>query len=176
MYQIDVLWFPGDVPFTCPNSPLLGKATYFDPDSEDYADQSLLLHFLLIVMGLRLSVHFYRSQKLFFWYLVLNITPLVVHTYIWLRCFFLTWNCLQRAAHTGLQWFCPLCRTQGEEKTLWEANPQVTLDSLATKIFQLLAHFYTTFGMTDSLFQPGFCWLPDRHHLHSSCHPHILLQ
>jgi len=29
-----------------------GKATYFDPDSEDYADQSLLLHFLLIVMGL----------------------------------------------------------------------------------------------------------------------------
>ena len=56
-------WFPGDVSFTCPNSPLLGKATYFDPDSEDYADQSFLLHFLLIVMGLRLSVHFYRSQK-----------------------------------------------------------------------------------------------------------------
>jgi len=29
-----------------------GKATYFDPDSEEYASQSLLLHFLLIVMGL----------------------------------------------------------------------------------------------------------------------------
>ena len=43
----------------CPSSvqkvaePALGKATYFDPDSEEYASQSLLLHFLLIVMGLR---------------------------------------------------------------------------------------------------------------------------
>merc|ERR1719175_214634 len=27
-----------------------GKATYFDPDSEEYASHSFLLHFLLIVM------------------------------------------------------------------------------------------------------------------------------
>ena len=60
---MNVPWFSEDASFTFPKPPPPGKATYFDPDSEDYADQSLLLHFLLIVMGLRLYItHVYISH------------------------------------------------------------------------------------------------------------------
>ena len=29
--------------------------------------------------------------------------------------------CLQWTINSALQWLCPLCRTQGEEETIWEA-------------------------------------------------------
>ena len=111
-----------------------GKANYFDPASAEYAAQSNLLHFLLIVMGFRwlykryitdvtfLSRRSYTkgSHKITEVNLYLSTNTNLVRLIINWTKFPSQW-----ISDCALKWLCPLCWTQGQEETFWKADPEV---------------------------------------------------